>query len=293
LRTLLDTEYFPRIHELGGISGVDDIASAEREAASERASLNGVNFMKVRDHKSRGGGGPVDSYFLQTVREVCGHMCDMDGVDADPMALYGGLLLRLCRSASERDALEAITFWTTCRTGELVPLPLGRRHHRPDSTAPLAEPAGLEIYVEGGNVHAKVTMRHELGLYRRTDLESGENGTAIAEALGRWNDLVDLAQRERAFPNHRSEAVHQSQRKKRFGGNNNASDDDTAARQLTNMQYAALSLMRFSSGHKNFHKPWVYFNVDVVERINFGTGSSVRVIHVGIPDDKNRGYVVK
>lgn len=28
---------------------------------------------------------PVDSYFLQTLREICGHMCDMDGVDGvDP-----------------------------------------------------------------------------------------------------------------------------------------------------------------------------------------------------------------
>ena len=47
----------------------------------------------------------MDSYFLQTLREICGHMCDMDGVfDVDPMALYGGLLLRLSRSVSEKDA---------------------------------------------------------------------------------------------------------------------------------------------------------------------------------------------
>ncbi|KAL3815961.1 hypothetical protein ACHAXA_003582 [Cyclostephanos tholiformis] len=291
LRTLLDVEYLPRMHELGGVSGVDDIAAAEREAAAERASLNGVNFMQVRDHCHRGG--PVDSYFLQTVREVCGHMCDMDGVDADPMALYGGLLLRLCRSASERDALETMTSWTSCRTGELVMLPLGRRHHKPDSTAPLAEPAGLEMYVEGGNVHAKVTMRHELGLYRRTDLESGENGKAIAEALRPWNGLVEMAQRERLLL-HRPGATTSSQKKKKKkGGGNNASEEDSAARRLTNIQYAALSLTRFSSGHKSFLRPWVYINVDVVERINFGTGSSVRILHVGIPEDKNRGYVLK
>ena len=75
---------------------------------------------------------PEDSYFLQTLREVCGHMCDMDGVSetSDPMALYGGLLLRLSRSASERDALEAVTT-RSCGKGELVVLPLKRHHHEP------------------------------------------------------------------------------------------------------------------------------------------------------------------
>jgi hypothetical protein len=293
LRTLLDPDLFPRLHDLCGVSGVYDIAAAEREAAGERASLNGVKFLQVRSGLHKRGGAPVDSYFLQTVREVCGHMCDMEGVDADPMALYGGLLLRLCRSASERDALEALTSWTSCRTGELVLLPLGRRHHRPESTCPLAEPVQLEMYVEGGNVHAKVTMRHELGLYRRTDLEAGMDGPTIAEALRDWNELVEMAQKERLLLR-----PGQTQHKKgKTGGGGAAAAAgnafNTVTRQLTNIQYATLSLTKFSSGHKNFMRPWVYIDADVVERINFGTGSNVRILHVAVPEDKNSGYVKK
>lgn len=296
LRTLLDPELYPRLHSLMGVTGVDDIAAAEREAASERASLNGVKFLQVRGvnalrNASGGGvrGTPVDSYFLQTLREVCGHLCDMDGVvAADPMALYGGLLLRLCRSASERDALEALTSWTSCRTGELILLPLVRRHHRPGSTCPLADPLELELYVEGGNVHAKVCMKHELGLFRRTDLECGVEG--LGETLMPWIGLLELAQRERLAMGNRQHG--QSHQKKQTKG---AVDNlaMSATRELTNIQYAALSLKRFSVGHKHFLKPWVYVDAEVVERINFGTGSSVRILHVSVPEDKNSGYVKK
>ena len=145
LRTLLDPDIFPQLHDLGGVSGMYDIATAKQETAGERASLNGVKFLQMSSGLDRQGGAPVDSYFLQTVREVCGHMCDMEGVNADPMALYGGLLLRLCHSTSKRNALEALTLWTSGRTGEFVLLPVGRRHHRPGSMCPLAETAQLEM----------------------------------------------------------------------------------------------------------------------------------------------------
>ena len=44
---------------------------------------------------------------------------------------------------------------------------------------------------------------------------------------------------------------------------------------------------------KSFIKPWIYINATVVERINFGIGSSVRVLNVCVPEDKNSGYVKK
>lgn len=83
--------FIPSYIPYRGISGIEDIAAAEREVASERAVLNGVKFLQVRTSSTKAAGVttllPMDSYFLQTVREVCGHMCDMDGVTADPMAL--------------------------------------------------------------------------------------------------------------------------------------------------------------------------------------------------------------
>ena len=125
LRTLKDPQLLPRMHELKSV-WVEDIAAAEREAAGERASLNGVKFLQVKDNNTvdetrddKQSNKTVDSYFLQTLREICGHMSDMDGVRADPMALYGGLLLRLSRSVSERDAIEIVTQWT-CGKGELA-----------------------------------------------------------------------------------------------------------------------------------------------------------------------------
>ena len=94
----------------------------------------------------------MDSYFLQTLREICGHMCDMDGVfDVDPMALYGGLLLRLCRSISETDALEEITPWLA--RDDLIVLPLKRRHHTPagkKGESKLAQPIDVELFVRRG-----------------------------------------------------------------------------------------------------------------------------------------------
>ena len=38
-------------------------------------------------------------------------------------------------------------------------------------------------------------------------------------------------------------------------------------------------------------KPWVFVDVDVVERINFGSGNNVRLLNVSVPEEKNSGYV--
>ena len=76
-------------------------------------------------------------------------MFDMYWVDDDCMTVYGGLLLRLSRSVSGRDALEIVTQWL-CRKGELVDLPLKRRHL--DRSRKLAVPIDLELYVESGAV---------------------------------------------------------------------------------------------------------------------------------------------
>lgn len=231
---------------------VEDIAMAEREAASERGALNGVKFLQI---KSGSGGGepntenePMDSYFLQTLREICGHMCDMDGVfDVDPMALYGGLLLRLCRSISETDALEEITPWLA--RDDLIVLPLKRRHHTPagkKGESKLAQPVDVELFVEAGGVHAKVIMTHEFGLFRKEDLKSrGVNGHRLSE----WSTLL--------------------------------SKDAS----LSNNQHKMLQDPAFTN-----MKPWVYLDADVVERINFGSGNNVRLLSVSVPD-KNSGYV--
>ena len=261
LRTLKDPQLLQRMHELKSV-WVEDIAAAEREAAGERASLNGVKFLQVKDNKTdetrddKQTNKTVDSYFLQTLREICGHMSDMDGVRADPMALYGGLLLRLSRSVSERDALEIVTQWT-CGKGELVLLPLKKRHHG-SGTDKLPVPIDVELFVESGNVHSKVTMRHELGLFKRSDLES--NG--LSAELSPWSASI-LAQQ-------------------------NESMKALAVKQLAQIQYEILESPSFAN-----LKPWVYVDGDVVERINFGTGSSVRMLHLSLPEDKNSGYVKK
>ena len=370
LRTLHDSTLYPKLHTLRGVEGIEDIAAAEREVASERAVLNGVKFLQVRagiaSSTARAATTmPVDSYFLQTVREVCGHMCDMDGVTADPMALYGGLLLRLCRSASECDALETLTRWTCCTSGELVLLPIVRRHHthhlRHATTAaavantttndvstsstvvtaplqppPLAEPLELELYVEGGNVHAKVSMKHEFGLYRRTDLESNNNGIATAAGtttttdtgknittttatLIPWNQLIVLAQQEglEALVRQQQQQAQQynnQPKKNKTRSNNKAATNSRndlmpATHELSAIQYTILAQLlrqqqqQIQAGQYHHHhqthkvagniKPWVYIDATVVERINFGTGSSVRVLHVAVPEDKNSGYVKK
>jgi hypothetical protein len=194
-------------------------------------------------------------------------MCDMDGVDADPMALYGGLLLRLSRAVSERDALEVVTQWA-CGKGELVVLPLKRRHHRrPGAPHDLAAaalrpaaPLDVELYVEAGSVHAKVTMSHLLGIYRRTDLESH----GLTRELSPWTALVLANGKERL----RSPGTGQK---------------------LSRIQYEALDAAQFPANLR----PWIFVDGDVVERINFGTGSSVRMLHVSLPKDKNSGYVKK
>ena len=197
---------------------------------------------------------PMDSYFLQTLREICGHMCDMDGVYADPMALYGGLLLRLSRSTSERDALEIVTQWLGGK--ELVVLPLKRKHHLPEysvdqnANVKLSEPVDVELYVEGGNVHSKVTMSHEFGLYRKADLESHGLSTQLQE----WENLV--------------------------------SRSEVTADELKAIQYSILDSPRFLGTLK----PWVFVDAEVVERVNFGSGDSVRLLYVSVPERKNSGY---
>lgn len=261
---------------------VEDIAEAEREAAAERGVLNGVKFLRVADDYSssgdgedRGVGGGAntingpqnsDSYFLQTLRETCTHMCDMDGVYADPMALYGGLLLRLSRSTGERDALEALSFSLGggISGSELIVLPLVRRHHQQllqyqqqlhgqpyniqqqqqlqqqqqKQKPKVAQPLEVELFVESCNVHAKVSMTHEFGLYRRMDLEA-------------------------------------------YGMRTMASPSSSSLLALFYQNQFALRTM----------KPWVFLDAEVVERINFGTGASVRSLYVKIPDWKNGGYV--
>ena len=274
---------------------VDDISMAEREGARERGVLNGVKFLQFKSGEfniimSCGcswnetetffflckltmsvlffvlfsppepskENEPMDSYFLQTLREICGHMCDMDGVyDVDPMALYGGLLLRLSRSVSEKDALEVITPWLA--RDELIILPLKRRHHVANSSTTsntnnnagkefkLPQPIDVELFVEAGDVHAKVTMTHEFGLYRKSDLQSkGMNEYRLVE----WSKVV-------------------------------AKDAS-----LTSIQSKMLADPAFAN-----IRPWVHVDANVVERINFGSGNNVRFLSVSVPDEKNSGYV--
>ena len=301
LRALSDTTLFPRMHgPLSSVYGIEkDIAMAEREAAGERALLNGVKFLQVVKNqqqlgRSYGDGSmehapPLDSYFLQTLREVCGHMCEMDAVDADPMVLYGGLLLRLCRSASEQDALAVLTHHLCCGGGnsstkggggELILLPLKRRHHETATTTAnasssvvplsMAVPLELDLYVESGNVHAKVTMRHELGLYKRSDLEAA----GLQKELSPWNALLMLIQQQQ-------QQQHHSQK-------NTSSSSSSEMKQLSHIQYSIVSSSKF-----NKLRPWAYIDADVVERINFGSGCNVRMLHVCVPEDKNSGYVKK
>lgn len=177
----------------------------------------------------------------------------MDGVlDIDPMALYGGLLLRLSRSVSENDALAIITPWLAL--DDLIVLPLKRRHHFASinntggkESLKLAQPIDVELFVEAGDVHAKVTMRHEFGLYRRSDLHSrGVNEHRLSE----WSKLLS-----RDAP-------------------------------MTPIQNKFLRDPAFTN-----IKPWVFLDADVIERINFGSGSNVRLLRVSVPDKKNSGYV--
>lgn len=198
---------------------------------------------------------PMDSYFLQTLREICGHMCDMDGVYADPMALYGGLLLRLSRSTSERDALDLITQWLGGK--ELVVLPLKRRHHLPEydvdqnANVKLSQPVDVELYVESANVHSKVTMSHEFGLYRRADLESHGLSTQMKE----WEGLA-------------------------------SNMNEFTIGRLRETQYSILDSPRFLGTLK----PWIFVDAEVVERVNFGSGDNVRLLYVSVPERKNSGY---
>lgn len=207
--------------------------------------------------KSNDPNQPMDSYFLQTLREICGHMCDMDGVYADPMALYGGLLLRLSRTVSERDALEVVTSWLGNK--ELVVLPLKRRHHFPSyeveqhANVKSAQPVDIELYVESGNVHSKVTMSHEFGLYRKSDLES--HGLTLP--LKEWNALVSQSPMTQY-----------------------------AVEKLRHIQYQVLDSPRFLGSLK----PWVFVDAEVVERVNFGSGDHVRLLYVSVPERKNSGY---
>ncbi len=270
----------------------------EREAAMERAVLNGVKFLQAKpphfqfnaSNENNDTTAALDSYFLQTLREVCGHMCEMDAVDADPMALYGGLLLRLCRSASEQDALAVLTDYLCCgskNSGELILLPLKRRHHhhhRPSSTdsvaAPLLSmpsPLELDLYVESGNIHSKVTMRHELGLFRRSDLEAA----GLQKELSPWNALVMLILQQQ-------QQGHQQPSSTATPTTIKTPYSSSEMKQLSHIQYSIVSASKF-----NKLRPWAYMDAEVVERINFGSGCSVRMLHVSVPEDKNSGYVKK
>lgn len=177
-------------------------------------------------------------------------MCDMDGVDdVDPMALYGGLLLRLSRSVSEKDALEVISPWLAI--DDLIIIPVKRRHHveatNTNANTKLPQPIDVELFVEAGAVHAKVTMTHELGLYRKSDLLSkGVNEHCLTE----WSKLI-------------------------------TKDESLTSNQMKMLADPALDKC----------KPWVFVDVDVVERINFGSGNNVRLLNVSVPEEKNSGYV--
>ena len=51
----MDPQQLPRMHTLKSV-WVEDIAAAEREAAGERAALNGVKFLQVRRIRATGSG---------------------------------------------------------------------------------------------------------------------------------------------------------------------------------------------------------------------------------------------
>ena len=51
----MDPQQLPRMHTLKSV-WVEDIAAAEREAARERAALNGVKFLQVKSYLATGSG---------------------------------------------------------------------------------------------------------------------------------------------------------------------------------------------------------------------------------------------
>ena len=115
----------------------------------------------------------------------------------------------------------------------------------------------VELYVEAGNVHARVTMRHELGLYKRTDLESH----GLTSEISPWTALVLASQSEMM--------------------------SESSSRKLGEIQHEIARSGKYTSNLR----PWMFMNADVVEHVNFGSGSSVRVLHLSLPEDKNSGYV--
>jgi hypothetical protein len=166
-------------------------------------------------------------------------------------------------------------------------------------------------------------MKHEFGLYRRTDLESnnssissttnsatdttGKNITTTATLIP-WNQLIVLAQQEGLEALVRQQQSQQQDNQTKTRNNKKSNSNKAASRnadlmaathELSAIQYTILSqLLHHHHTSTTMQKvgnikPWVYINATVVERINFGTGSSVRVLHVAVPEDKNSGYVKK
>lgn len=180
--------------------GAEDFDEVEREVGTDRYVVNGVKFLDAgrRKHtKER------KSDFLRTLDELVPKLCEMDGVTLRPERLYRGLVRRLDRSAGSADSYFRLN--AMLGSPDLMVLPVKKvSGGKSLGGNTLPDPIELEVFVEGGSVHANVSIKNSYGLYRKTDVKKVDEGGAVVPKKKPWIVLGAYVEERVNFTNGES-----------------------------------------------------------------------------------------
>ena len=144
------------------------IKAAERQAASEGASLNGVKT--IADSKNFGT--------LRLLRDLSFQLCQINELSLNPQTVYETIVLRMSKTLASVDAYSKLKRIVRASNLSLV---------RDDTSSKFIP--NVEIYESGGCLHATISTPCTFGLVRNAELKPGKvdinnNGLLVNQQRG-------------------------------------------------------------------------------------------------------------
>jgi hypothetical protein len=147
----------------------------EREVCSNPLVLNGHNFQVYNS---------PNIHTMKVLTELCRQLCQ--GIRLVPETLYKALVIRLAKTTSAADCYFHLT--SILGSPDLV--------IQPTSSKVAVPPTELVIYQADQHIHARLSVYHSYGLFRKTDVTSGKPWIhVVAAAHERVNVTTGMSTR--------------------------------------------------------------------------------------------------
>lgn len=186
-----------------------DLQSAEAEMMKKRINLNSMTFF----HGTASSNNHTSSPFLTSLTDLCLTLCgdgDFDGGKknqggVDSRALYESIIKRISQKNTGADSYFKLN--SIMGSAELMLMPMKSNDNARGGAAAAAAatyPIEIELFAEGGNIHANITSAECYGLFRKSDVKGFHPASPRAADNKPWV-TIEARIRERVnFSNGRS-----------------------------------------------------------------------------------------